>query len=122
MSPTNTATSTKMQLDLPRPSPPPPHPPPAFHFCSFGYAWNLYDLQAFFNNWRMSAWYILSISARNWNAQYVTVLLPRLSNMLLGSKIVQLSSATTSQCLDMQGWVLPIDGILKYNGPLHIFN
>jgi hypothetical protein len=64
----------------------------------------------------MPAWYILLISAGNWNAKHVTALLPRSSNMILGSEKVQLSSATTNQHLDMQGWAMPVDRILKYNG------
>jgi hypothetical protein len=77
------------------------------------------NLQAFSVIWQMSACLIhFFISAENWNAKYVTALLPGLSNMLLGCEIGHPSLDSSTRNQYMQGWVLPVVDTATCNGPL----
>jgi hypothetical protein len=77
------------------------------------------NLQAFSVVWQLSACLIhFFVSAENWNAKYVTALLPGLSSMLLGCEIVHPSLDSCTQNQYMQGWVLSMVDIPTCNGPL----
>jgi hypothetical protein len=75
------------------------------------------NLQAFSVILQMSACLLhFFISAENWNAKYITVLLPGLSNMLLGCEIGHPSLDSPSRNQYMQGWLLPMFDIVTCNG------